>query len=149
MPRRHAGPAMAVGVAMSMWLATGAAAPAAAQEPAAQPAAAAPAEAPEDVFDLLRRIRGKAPPPPPSGPAPADAWDPRKRMLTIMPTIGAKPSTGFTFGAASSVAVYYGDPATTPISSAVVSASVSTKEQIVFGAKFGASTANDAAALRR
>ncbi len=144
-PRRHARPVMAVSVAIAMWTATGAAAPATAQEPTAQPAPATPAVAQEDVFDLLRRIRGKTPPPDPSpsGPAAADAWDYRKRMLTIMPTLGAKPSTGFTFGAAGNLAVYFGDPATTPISSAVVSASVSTKEQIVVGAKFGASAPND------
>ena len=135
--------AMAVCGLMAMSLTTGAAAPAFAQDPAAQPAEAAPLPPPQDVFDLLRRIRGKAPPPSPSGSPPADTWDYHKPMLTIMPTIGAKPSTGFTFGAASAVAVYFGDPATTPISSAVVSASVSTKEQIVFGAKFGASMPDD------
>ena len=92
-----------------------------------------------DVFDLLRRVRHKVPP----ASAPVPEWDFRKPMLAVVPTIGSKPSTGVTIGAASNVAVFFGDPATTHISSAVLGVSVSTKKQTVITARFSGNGPND------
>jgi len=88
-----------------------------------------------DVFDVARRILGKTPPDPASAPA----WDYRKLMLAILPTVGYKPSTGFTIGATSNLAKFFGDPKTTTISSAVIGFSVSAKKQTSLTLRFGAS----------
>ena len=60
-----------------------------------------------------------------------------------MPTIGAKPSTGVTFGVASDVAFFLGDPAGTHISSLTGGLRVSTKEQVLANAKFAAFSSGD------
>ena len=64
-------------------------------------------------------------------------------MLSILPTFGAKPSTGFAFGVAANLAVYFGEPATTPISSAIVSGSFSTKKQTSVLARVAAAGSED------
>ncbi len=111
---------------------------------AAQPAGPPPPiddESPEatmDVFDLLQLWRrGDAPPPE------EPEWDHTKPMLAIVPTIGSKPSTGFTLGAAASLAMYFGDPATTRISSGLLGLSFSTKQQTSLIGRFGAYTGGD------
>ena len=76
-----------------------------------------------DVFDLLRMIRHKDPPPDPP------VWDYRKPMRAFAPVIGFKPSSGAQVGVAGNVAFYRGDPATTHISSIVASLTFSTKGQ--------------------
>ena len=109
-----------------------------AQGSAPTPAGAATQTPPDqqtDVFDVARRIRGKTPP----DPATTPAWDHRKLMLAILPTVGYKPSTGFTIGATSNLAKYFGDPKTTTISSAVIGFSVSAKKQTSLTLRFGAS----------
>ncbi len=116
-----------------------------AQNPAPEPPPEAKQPAPEpppeqDVFDLVARWRGKQPDP---TDAPGAIWDFRKPMLSILPTFGAKPSTGFAFGVAANVAVYFGEPATTPISSAVVSGSFSTKKQTSVLARVAAAGSED------
>jgi len=88
-----------------------------------------------DVFDVARKLFKK----PPKDAAGAAAWDHTKLMLAIVPTFGYKPSTGFTIGAMSNLAKYFGDPETTRISSAVVGLSYSTKQQTSFTVRFGAS----------
>jgi outer membrane protein assembly factor BamA len=88
-----------------------------------------------DVFDVARKILRKTPP----GPASTPAWDFRKLMLAILPTFGYKPSTGFTVGATSNLAKFFGDPKTTTISSAVIGFSVSAKKQTSLTLRFGAS----------
>jgi outer membrane protein assembly factor BamA len=75
-----------------------------------------------DVVDLIRKLRKKEPPPPPPP-------DERPRMRAIAPVIGAKPSSGAIVGVAGNVAFFRGDPATTHISSSVVSATVTSKKQ--------------------
>jgi hypothetical protein len=50
-------------------------------------------------------------------------------MKAWTPVIGAKPSAGAMFGAAGNVAFFKGEPATTHVSSLVVSATYSTKQQ--------------------
>jgi outer membrane protein assembly factor BamA len=82
-----------------------------------------------DVFDLVRELRNK--------PQPDEAsWDYRKRMTAFAPVIGYKPTSGFMFGAAGNVASYYGDPATTHISSAVLSATFSQKKQTSISGRY-------------
>jgi hypothetical protein len=82
-----------------------------------------------DVFDLLRRLRQKE-------PKPEAAWDYREPMIAVAPVIGAKPSSGVLLGAAGNVAFYRGRPATTHISSAVASFTVSTKGQVAVTNRF-------------
>ena len=61
-------------------------------------------------------------------------------MLGFCRAFGYKPSSGFTIGATSNLAKYFGDPETnTRISSAVVGLSYSTKQQTSLTVRFGAS----------
>jgi outer membrane protein assembly factor BamA len=80
-----------------------------------------------DVMDLIRKLRHKD--------APAGPFDYRKRMVAIAPVIGVKPSSGVIVGAAGNIAFFRGDPATTHISSSVVSATVTSKKQAGLGAR--------------
>jgi surface antigen Omp85-like protein len=100
---------------------------AAAQNAPAQTAQSATAEQPPveyvDVTDLIRKLRKKDPPP--SQPE----SDSRKSMRAIAPVIGTKPSSGVIFGVAGNVAFFRGDPATTHISSSVVSVTGTTRKQ--------------------
>ncbi len=118
-----------------------AAAPASAQEPTVPAGASAASSEQQDLFDFLKRLRRKPPATP--GAEPQAEWDYRKPMIAVMPAISSKPSTGVSLGASGSVAVYFGDPKTTPISSAVMGLSVSSKKQTVLAAKFSASSANN------
>lgn len=59
----------------------------------------------------------------------AAAADPKARMRAVAPVIGYKPSTGATIGIAGNMARFFGDPATTRISSTVASLTFSTKNQ--------------------
>ena len=77
-----------------------------------------------DVADLIRKLRHKDPPP----VAEADAVSTRS-MRAIAPVLGAKPSSGIIVGVAGNIAFYRGEPATTHISSSVVSATVTSKKQ--------------------
>lgn len=81
-----------------------------------------------DVGDLLRKLR-KSPPPAPSAP------DDRSLIVTLAPVIGAKPTFGAIFGLAGNLAFHRGDPATTSISSSVLSATVSTQKQTAINAR--------------
>lgn len=85
----------------------------------------APAEttvATTDIFDVWRAFRHK-------DQKAAAAWDYRKPMMAFAPVVGAKPSSGALLGVAGNVAFYRGDPATTRISSAVASLTLSSKGQ--------------------
>jgi outer membrane protein assembly factor BamA len=92
------------------------------QESAPVGGAAPSSPQPVDLTDLLRRIFRDDPPPAPQPPVAG-------RMQTIAPVIGAKPTFGVIAGVAGNVAFYRGDPATTSISSSVVSMTVSTEQQ--------------------
>lgn len=81
-----------------------------------------------DVGDLIRKLRKR---PPLAQPAPDD----RSLILTLAPVIGAKPTFGAIFGVAGNLAFHRGDPATTSISSSVVSATVSTQKQVALNAR--------------
>jgi outer membrane protein assembly factor BamA len=117
---------------------SGSLATASAQDQAALPPVPAAQPAPEtqvDVFDVARKLFKKSSP----DTAAAKAWDYSKLMVAVMPTFGYKPSTGFTIGAMSNLAKYFGDPETTRISSAVIGLSFSSKQQTSFSVRFGAS----------
>jgi outer membrane protein assembly factor BamA len=110
------------------------------QELTAQPAAAqTPEEQEQDVFDLIKRLLHKVPP----VSAKAEQWDYRKFIVAVMPSVGYKPSTGFTIGASGNIAVFFGEPLTTRISSAIVGVSFSAKKQTSLNLKFTASSPND------
>ena len=141
MGRGTVGPGLRVAAA-SLWLAAlalGAAAGTAHAQAAEDVTPRTPAQPPPDtqvdLFDVARRLLRKTP----QGQAIQQAWDPRKLMLAVLPTVGYKPSTGFTIGATSNLAKYFGDPETTRISSAVVGLSFSTKKQTSFTMRFGVS----------
>lgn len=80
-----------------------------------------------DVIDLIRKLRHKEPP---QGP-----FDYTKRMVAIAPVLGAKPSAGVILGVAGNIAFYRGDPATTHISSNIVSLTVTSKKQAGISAR--------------
>jgi len=92
--------------------------------------AARPDEREFDISDLWRAIRKKPVPPPTD--------EPPRRIFVIAPVIGAKPDTGFLFGAAGNLAFYRGDPKTTNLSTSVLSLTFSTKKQTLGSAKFAA-----------
>jgi hypothetical protein len=96
---------------------------------AAQPPAQDGEPPTADVFDLVRKLRNK-------DQQPEAALDYRKPMTAFAPVIGAKPSSGVLLGAAGNVAFYRGDPATTHISSAVASLTLSTKGQTAITNRF-------------
>ena len=86
-------------------------------------------ESQTDVFDLLRSLRNK--------PQPDESSrDYRTKMKAFAPVIGYKPTSGLMVGAAGNIASYYGDPATTHISSAVLSATFSQKKQTAISLRF-------------
>jgi hypothetical protein len=102
-----------------------------------------PAEAAEpspqmDVGDLWRMLRHKDAP---AGDAPAE--DGREEFVFFAPSIGSKPSTGFSGGVASTVAFFLGDPATTHISTLIGGVRVSTKKQALGNVRFSTFSNND------
>lgn len=116
--------------------AAGAQAPPAGEKPAteaAQPAGApAPGTEAFDLIDLWRKIRHKELTPEQQ----AAAADPKARMRAVAPVIGYKPSTGVVFGVAGNMARFFGDPATTHISSTVASLTFSSKQQTSLSIRF-------------
>jgi len=121
--------ALGLGVAAETARAQGA--DAAPREPARQ----APPDTQADVFDVLRRLFKDPPANPPDQEPPED----RSFQASIMPGFGYNPSAGFVIGASGNLSNYFGDPATTRISSAVVGMSYSSKQQASLTMKFGAS----------
>lgn len=57
---------------------------------------------------------------------------PYKPYFSVTPYVGYNPAYGLLVGAGSTVGMYLGDPAFTPISSAVVAANITVKGQILF-----------------
>ncbi len=123
--------------------------PAAAQEhpdSATSPAAAPPAAdlpgvsrppAAIDVDDLWRLLRH-------GGLAAADEGSGSQRFFVLAPTVGSKPSTGFTGGLSGNVAFFAGDPSTTHISTVIGGTKVSQLGQVLFGGRMAWFTNDDA-----
>ena len=98
----------------------------AAQPPPGADAAQQPSDVQNtvDITDVIRHLLHKDD----ANPAPTSGEE-QKRMRAIAPVIGAKPSSGVIAGVAGNVAFFRGDPATTSISSTIVSATVTSKKQ--------------------
>jgi hypothetical protein len=115
---------LAVSVLLVVW-----SSPAAfAQEPAHAADTAAPVEQ-IDLVDAWRQYRHKP-------VDPNRTSEPEGLMIAAAPVIGFNPTFGVTFGAAAQIAFVSGDPTTTRISSSVSSLSYSTKNQVLFNARF-------------
>jgi outer membrane protein assembly factor BamA len=131
---------LALGTALLALAACAAAAQEGAQQPAPQPAPEAPGqesvsptEPTKDLFDLLRELRHKPPPPAP-GPDDYKKW-----MVAAAPVVTYGPTSGFGVGVAGNMAVYRGFPGTTRISSMVASVTATTKDQVLVNAKINSS----------
>jgi hypothetical protein len=66
-----------------------------------------------------------------------------QRYVVFAPSIGAKPTTGFTGGFSNNVAFFAGDAATTHISTFTDGLKVSQKKQVMVGGRLALFTAND------
>ncbi len=113
-----------------------AAAPAAAPVAPDQPPLPHPARG-IDVGDLWHLVRH-------SGIATDDLAPGSRRFFVLAPTIGSKPSTGFTGGLSGNVAFFAGDPATTHISTIIGGTKISQLGQVLFGGKAAWFTSDDA-----
>jgi outer membrane protein assembly factor BamA len=83
-----------------------------------------------DLFDIIRKWTGKPP------KAPEFVAVEGVRNLSLLPVIGYTPANGFVLGAAISVTKYRGNPRTTDLSSALINASITTKNQLLLNFKF-------------
>ena len=83
-----------------------------------------------DIFQVLRKWMGK--PPKPASPVPQQGV----KNLSLLPIVGYSPANGFVVGGAVSVTEFHGDPKTTSLSSALLNASFTTKEQILLNLRF-------------
>lgn len=92
-----------------------------------------------DVGDLWRDLHHRDDPP----PAEASSATERRRFLVVAPTIGSKPSTGFTGGLNGNMAFFRGDPKTTHISTMTGGFRVSQKQQVLSGVRLSMFTADD------
>jgi hypothetical protein len=116
-------------VAIALPIALAAAKPAFAQSSSgssATPAVTAPQGTPVvDLGDLWHRFRHDAP----QAGIDAPAQSAKRPFFFLSPSISSKPSTGLSFGVASSLVFVTGDPATTHLSSGDWSANASVKHQ--------------------
>jgi outer membrane protein assembly factor BamA len=80
---------------------------------------------PVDLIDVVRDVLGK------TEPARNDSIVPGVGNLSLLPIIGYGPANGFVIGAAVSVTKLLGDPKTTQLSSALMSLSLTTKDQVL------------------
>jgi outer membrane protein assembly factor BamA len=83
-----------------------------------------------DIFDVIRKWTGKSPKP--------ENDIPQKgvRNLSLLPILGYTPANGFVIGGAISVTEFFGDPANTNLSSALINVSLTTKSQLLLNLKF-------------
>ncbi len=89
-----------------------------------------------DVDDLWHLLRH-------GGLTPDDGGQSSHRFFVLAPTVGSKPSTGFTGGLSGNVAFFAGDPATTHISTIIGGTKVSQLGQVLFGGRIAWFTTND------
>jgi hypothetical protein len=100
-------------------------------EPSSRPSTSQPVslegsdEARTDIFDLIRELRDK----PPEKAVKGD----RRVAFTIVPIVGAKPTTGLRAGAGANIEFALGDPTTTRISVLNGAATISSHGQVGAG----------------
>jgi hypothetical protein len=80
---------------------------------------------PVDLIDIIRDMFNK------KGPPRNDSLVKGVRNASLLPIIGYGPANGFVIGAAVSMTKLMGDPKTTQLSSALMSLSVTSKEQVL------------------
>jgi outer membrane protein assembly factor BamA len=83
-----------------------------------------------DIFDIIRKWTGKPP------KANIDTPQERVKNLSLLPIVGYSPANGFVVGGAVSITEFLGNPKTTQLSSALLNASFTTKEQILLNLRF-------------
>jgi outer membrane protein assembly factor BamA len=84
---------------------------------------------PVDLIDIIGKMFNK------KGPARTDLLIPGVNNVSLLPIIGYGPANGFVLGAAVSATNLLGDKNTTQLSSALMSVSFTTKEQILLAAR--------------
>ncbi|WP_091378391.1 hypothetical protein [Mucilaginibacter mallensis] len=82
-----------------------------------------------DIFDVLRKLTKK-----PAKPIDTPRMD--KSNLSFLPVLGYSPANGVVLGAAVSVTKYMGDPNTTKLTTALLNASVTTKNQVITSLRY-------------
>jgi outer membrane protein assembly factor BamA len=83
-----------------------------------------------DIFDIIRKWTGK--------PVKITSDTPQVgiRNLSLLPIVGYSPANGFVVGAAISVTRLLGNPKTTQLSSSLLNASFTTKNQVLLNLRF-------------
>lgn len=84
-----------------------------------------------DIIDVLREWVGKKP----LKERTVIAQE-RVKNVSLLPIVGYSPANGFVVGGAISATEYLGNPKTTQLSSALINASFTTKEQILLNLRF-------------
>ncbi len=84
---------------------------------------------PVDLIDIIGKVFNK------KGPARSDLLIPGVNNVSLLPIIGYGPANGFVIGAAVSATNLLGDKNTTQLSSALMSVSLTTKEQVLLTAR--------------
>ncbi len=82
-----------------------------------------------DIFDVLRKLTKK-----PAKPIDTPRMD--KSNFSFLPVLGYSPANGVVLGAAVSVTKYMGDPNTTKLTTALLNASVTTKDQVITSLRY-------------
>jgi hypothetical protein len=80
---------------------------------------------PVDLIDVIRGMFNK------KGPPRSDSLVQGVRNVSLLPIIGYGPANGYVIGAAVSMSRLLGDPKTTQLSSALMSLSLTTKDQVL------------------
>lgn len=82
-----------------------------------------------DIFDVLRKITKKP-------TKPIDTPQAGKRNTSILPVIGYSPSNGAVLGLTIGATKYFADPKTTKLTTALLNASVTSKNQVILSLRY-------------
>ena len=107
------------------------------------PPATTPATSQVDIRDLIGRLFGRNDDTEPDIPQ----GDTGERRFIVFPTFGGNPSIGFSAGVLANLTDYWGDPATTTLSSMLVSAAFTTERQVLLVSRSDFSLPNDTSHL--
>ena len=103
------------------------------------PPATTPATSQVDIRDLIGRLFGRNDDTEPDIPQ----GDTGERRFIVFPTFGGNPAIGFSAGVLANLTDYLGDPATTTLSSMLVSAAFTTERQVLLVSRSDFSLPND------